>query len=252
MEKEAIKEKVGEFYKEVAKGEKMVGGDKDTLNLSLGYSKEDLDLIPKEAREGLGCGNPLEAAEIKEGETVLDLGCGKGMDAFLAAKKVGPNGLVIGVDMTSEMIDKAREIAKKRKFPQTDFRLGEIEDLPVEDNSIDLVISNCVVNLSPYKEKVYSEIFRVLKPGGRIAISDTTKNVPLPEKAMNDTQLYGTCVLGASFPNEISNMLHDAGFTNIMLETAPLSHEYAKKWGISYIDLSEYMTKTLYIATKPL
>lgn len=192
MEKNEIKKAVGDFYREVAKGNIVAKGDNEALNKSLGYSDEDLKFIPDEAKQGLGCGNPQEIAEPKLGETVLDLGSGKGMDAFLCAKKVGKEGHVIGVDMTPEMVEKAREIARKRKFPQVEFRLGEIEHLPVADNTVDLVISNCVINLSTDKEQVYKEIFRVLKPGGRIGISDTTNYKTLPEEVQSDPVLYGT------------------------------------------------------------
>ena len=141
---------------------------------------------------GLGCGNPQEKAEPKPGETILDLGCGKGMDVFIAAKKVGASGHVIGVDMTLEMVQKARMIAEKRKFTNVEFRLGEIEFLPIADNSIDLVLSNCVINLATDKSIVYREILRVLKKGGRIGISDITLSEHLPQEVLDDPRMYGT------------------------------------------------------------
>lgn len=192
MDKESIKKQVYDFYDKVAKEDKKVAGDINELNKSLGYSEEDLKEIPEEAQLGLGCGNPQEFGKPGEGEIVGDLGSGKGMDVFLAAKSVGPNGLVIGIDSNYKMVEKAREIREKRSFLNTDFRLGEIEHLPVADNSLDLMISNCVINLSTDKEQVYKEIYRVLKTGGRISISDILLKKPLPEDIKKDPNIYGT------------------------------------------------------------
>lgn len=192
LDKETIRQSVGEFYQAVAKGEKLPEVDNLALNTAIGYSKEDLAAIPEEANMGLGCGNPQEKAEPAAGEIVIDLGSGKGMDVFLASKKVGPTGHVIGIDMTPTMVTKAREIATKRHFDNVEFRLGEIEHLPVADNSIDLVLSNCVINLSTDKQQVYNEIMRVLKAGGRIGISDIICRQTLPTEVVQDPKMYGT------------------------------------------------------------
>lgn len=160
------------------------------ISESIGYSKEEMNDIPEEANLGLGCGNPQLIANIKENETVVDLGSGVGFDCFLASKKVGSKGHVIGVDMTPEMIMKAREVSKKYNYDNVDFRLGEIENLPVADNTVDVVISNCVINLSPNKQRVYNEIYRILKNGGRIAISDIVLMKELTEEMKSDEKLY--------------------------------------------------------------
>lgn len=159
------------------------------MSTTMGYSKEDMDNVPEGANMGLGCGNPVALASLKTGETVVDLGSGGGFDCFLAAKEVGKTGRVIGVDMTPEMVSKARKNAKAAKTSNVEFRLGEIEHLPVADNSADIVMSNCVINLSPDKQGVYRDVFRVLKPGGRLSISDVLATAPLPEKMRNDLNL---------------------------------------------------------------
>ncbi|MBG9980263.1 methyltransferase domain-containing protein [Facklamia lactis] len=192
INQETIQQSVADFYHDIATNKKTTNVDSDELNQSIGYSKEEIAAAPEEANMGLGCGNPQEKAQPQVGEVVVDLGCGKGFDAFIAAKAVGKTGQVIGIDMTMEMIRKAREIAKKRKFTQVDFRLGEIEHLPVADNTADLVISNCVINLSTAKQQVYNEIFRILKPGGRIGISDITLFETLPDSVYENPRMYGT------------------------------------------------------------
>lgn len=252
MEKEKIKKSVSDFYKDVAVGKENVKEDVENLGKSLGYSKEELESIPKDANLGLGCGNPQEKSKAKDGDVVVDLGGGKGMDAFLARKYCGEKGYVIGVDMTLDMINVARKIAKKKKYENVEFRLGEIENLPVRDNMADLVISNCVINLSTDKKRVYKEIFRILKPGGRISISDTSLVKHLPDSVLSNPKMYGSCIAGASTKEELEEILNDAGFIDIDIEQSEISDEYKNKWGIDEIDLKEYLRKTLTVAYKPL
>ena len=181
----------------------------------LGYESSDLEKIPEGAELGLGCGNPLGIASLQLGEVVLDLGSGGGIDCFLASEKVGPTGKVIGVDMTPEMISRARGNAAKGSFTGVEFRLGEIEHLPVADSSVDVVISNCVVNLSPDKPQVFREIFRALKPGGRVAIADLIERGEIPDDVRNDLALISCCIGGAMQPSEIESLLRSAGFGEI-------------------------------------
>ena len=184
-------------------------------SLAIGYSDEDLSGIPEDAILGLGCGNPIAESDLKEGETVLDLGSGGGIDCFFASKKVGKTGKVIGVDMTTEMINRARETLKKESLENVEFRLGEIENLPVADNTVDLIISNCVINLSPDKEKVFQEAFRVLKPGGRKNVSDIVLVKDLPEKIKNDPNYYVGCISGAIKEADYIGSIKKAGFQNV-------------------------------------
>lgn len=192
MDKQDIRKSINEFYDEVAENEVTVKVDVDKLNKSLGYTEEDLKNIPLEAQLGLGCGNPKERGKPQLGEVVADLGCGKGMDVFLASKSVGESGLVIGIDNNYNMLEKAREISHKRGFKNTAFRLGEIEYLPIGDNTLDLLMSNCVINLSTDKKQVYSEIFRVLKPNGRMSLSDIVLKENLPDEIKADPKVHGT------------------------------------------------------------
>lgn len=191
------------------------GGDVWEAMRKIGYSEEELREIPSDAVLGLGCGNPVVVALLGEGETVLDLGCGAGIDCFIAARKVGASGRVIGVDMTPEMIEKARENARKGGFRNVEFRLGEIESLPVEDCSVDVVISNCVINLSPDKERVFREAFRVLKPGGRLVISDTVLLRELPENVKRSVDAYVGCIAGALEKQEYLETIKKAGFHDV-------------------------------------
>jgi arsenite methyltransferase len=181
----------------------------------MGYTEEELSQVPDGANLGLGCGNPVALASLKEGETVMDLGCGAGFDCFLAARKVGPKGKVIGVDMTPEMVQKARENAKIGGFDNVEFRLGEIEHLPAPDNSVDVIISNCVINLVPDKAQVFREAFRVLKPGGRALISDIVLNGELPHFIKNSVAAYVGCVAGAVEEEEYLEAMRKAGFQEI-------------------------------------
>ncbi len=182
---------------------------------NMGYTEQEIKAVPEGANLGLGCGNPTAIASLQEGETVLDLGSGAGFDCFLAAQKVGKNGKVIGVDMTPEMIDKARENAQKDNYPQVEFRLGEIEHLPAADNSIDVVISNCVINLAPDKKQVLKETYRVLKPGGRLSISDLALRRQLPAKIRENVEAYVGCIAGAVLIDEYKRIVKETGFNDI-------------------------------------
>jgi len=184
---------------------------------AIGYSEKELKSIPASAIMGLGCGNPTALADLKEGETVLDLGSGAGVDVFLAANKVGPEGHVIGVDMTEEMIKTANEIAKKFGYKNVEFKLGEIENLPFENNSVDVIISNCVINLSPDKLKTYQEAYRVLKPGGRIMFSDLVTEGKLPEDIRKNFEAWAGCIAGALEKNEYLDVIKKAGFKDVSI-----------------------------------
>ena len=232
-------------------------GEKDPYQYShsLGYSDERLNELPGQANLGLGCGNPTAFSDLKFGETVLDLGSGGGMDAFIAAKLVGEEGKVIGVDMTSEMVNLAKKNAAKGGYPQVEFRQGFIEDLPVEDNSVDLVISNCVVNLSPDKARVYQEVFRVLKPGGRIAISDPIRIGEIPQEMLSSDKAFCGCISGAMSIAELETYLTSAGFTNISITPEYPPKEVIHEWlnGVdSNIFPDEFVTSMLIKATKPM
>jgi SAM-dependent methyltransferase len=187
------------------------------ISLNIGYSNEDLKNVPEGSNLGLGCGNPTALASLKSGETVIDLGSGAGFDCFLAADKVGSKGKIIGIDMTPEMIDKARENARKDNITNVEFRIGEIENLPVTDCTADVIISNCVINLSPDKEKVFKEANRVLKPGGRIMVSDIVLEKQLPESIRNNISAYISCISGAILKDDYLNIIKKAGFTDIKI-----------------------------------
>ncbi|MFO7980184.1 MAG: arsenite methyltransferase [Candidatus Aminicenantes bacterium] len=191
----------------------------------IGYSNKDIEQIPKEAVKGLGCGNPAALADLNEGETVLDLGAGAGIDVFLAANKVGPKGLVIGVDMTEEMIEKANQNAEKHGYKNVDFRLGEIENLPVKDGSIDVIISNCVINLSPDKPRTFQEAYRVLKSGGRILISDLVTEEELPDEIRSDFDAWAECIAGAMEKNAYIKTIEQAGFQDVRIISQNTFHE---------------------------
>jgi len=196
----------------------------------IGYSAKDIQAVPAESNMGLGCGNPQAIANLKEGEVVVDLGAGGGFDCFLAAKQVGRRGRVIGVDMTPEMVSKARENARKGSFANVEFRLGEIEHLPVADNTADVILSNCVINLSPDKAQVYREAYRVLKPGGRMAISDVVAVVRIPSAVKRDFEKHSGCVAGAAAVGELEQMLRDAGFSDIRVIPKKESAAFIKDW----------------------
>jgi arsenite methyltransferase len=223
-------------------------GDEESARL--GYSAEELAAAPEGANLGLGCGNPQAIAALKAGEVVVDLGAGAGFDCFLAARAVGPTGAVIGVDMTPEMVGRARDIARKSEFANVDFRLGEIEHLPVADNTADVIISNCVVNLSPDKQAVYNESFRVLKPGGRLAVSDVVATAELPQEWRDDMRLLSACISGASSVAEVEGMLRAAGFVDILIEPKDQSREFIQDWEPGR-KLDDYVLSASMTATKP-
>jgi arsenite methyltransferase len=187
----------------------------EEISRRIGYSQEDINSVPEGANLGLGCGNPVALASLKKGEIVLDLGSGAGFDCFLAAKRVGKDGKVIGVDMTPEMLDKARENARKGKYRNVEFRLGEIENLPVANGMVDVVISNCVINLSPDKKRVFEEAFRVLKPNGRLMVSDIVLMKKLPEIIKKNVQAYIGCLSGAEKKDVYLRTIENAGFQEV-------------------------------------
>ena len=215
-----------------------------------GYSEDEITDVAPGANLGLGCGNPTAIASLRDGETVLDLGSGAGFDCFLAAQEVGQDGQVIGVDMTPEMIEKARENVAKNDATNVEFRLGEIEHLPVADVSVDVIISNCVVNLSPDKSQVFSEAFRVLRPGGRLAISDVVLTTQLPADVRMDPDSVAACVAGASPIAELESMLDDVGFTEISITPKEESEALIRDWDDER-DLSEYLVSASIEGQKP-
>lgn len=228
MKEEKVKKIVREGYAKIAKKDKSCCSAPascgcDTPNVSeeisrrIGYSDQEIDSVPEGANLGLGCGNPVALASLKKGQTVLDLGSGAGFDCFLAANRVGKSGKVIGVDMTPEMLDKARENARKGKYENVEFRLGEIENLPVADGTVDVIISNCVINLSPDKKRVFEEAFRVLKANGRLMVSDIVLLKKLPEAIRKNVQAYIGCLSGAEMKSEYLQMIKDAGFQEVRI-----------------------------------
>jgi SAM-dependent methyltransferase len=198
--------------------------------LGLGYSSDDVSTVPAGANMGLGCGNPKALAALQPGEVVLDLGSGGGFDCFLAARAVGEQGQVIGVDMTPDMVSKARANAVKAGLGNVEFRLGEIEHLPVANQSVEVIISNCVINLSPDKAQVFRDAFRVLKPGGRLAIADIVATAPLPESVRQDLALYTGCVAGAALIDDLEQMVAAAGFTAIRIQPRDESRTFIREW----------------------
>jgi len=227
MKEIKIKKLVQEKYGEVAKSGSSCcapavsccsdPGSSIEISTQIGYTETELQSVPEGANLGLGCGNPIALASLKMGETVLDLGAGAGLDCFLAAKQLGETGTVIGVDMTPEMVDRAKENAKQAGFRNVDFRLGELERLPVADGSVDVVISNCVINLVPNKKQVFSEIFRVLKPEGRFVVSDIVLQNDLPEPVRHSAEAYVGCVSGAVIQDKYLRLIEEAGFGEIRI-----------------------------------
>lgn len=244
---EALREQVRSRYGDIARreGASCCGGERGPARTDaadyaekLGYSPDDMQSVPSGADMGLGCGNPHAIASLKQGETVLDLGSGGGLDCFLAARQVGPGGRVIGVDMTPDMVSKARRAAREAGYRNVEFRLGEIEHLPVADESVDVILSNCVVNLSPDKQSVFNDAFRVLRSGGRLAISDVVAVRPLPDSMRNDSGVLCGCVGGAALVADIEQMLRAAGFCDVKVEVKADSAAVISGWqhGAGYED----------------
>ncbi|HMB46297.1 MAG TPA: arsenite methyltransferase [Candidatus Methanoperedens sp.] len=260
MKQEEIKKMVRERYASVARE----GGScfspasscctsatlAEDISRRIGYGDEELTCVPEGANLGLGCGNPLALASLKEGEIVLDLGSGAGFDCFLAAKRVGKEGKVIGVDMTPDMIDRARNNARKGNYANVEFRLGEIENIPAADNSVDIVISNCVINLAPDKIGVFKEAFRVLKPGGRLMVSDIVLLKELPDFVRDSIEAYTGCVAGATKKDEYLNTIKNVGFKEVQvldetnypldfLENDPIGKQVVEKLNMPIENMKE-------------
>ncbi len=274
MEKEDIKKVVRKEYANIVKQDSSCCGPpsiccdtrtpKPDVSKKMGYTDEELQKLPKGANLGLGCGNPVALASLKEGETYLDLGSGAGIDCFLAAQRVGKTGKVIGVDMTPEMIDKARENAQKGDYENVEFRLGEIEHLPTADNSIDIITSNCVINLSPDKGAVFKEAYRVLKPNGRLMISDVVLLKELPEAILKSVEAYVGCVSGAMLKHEYLEVVKEAGFQDVKIISEvssegiwvndPLSKSLIEELGLSTEEVQDFARSVVSIkfsAVKP-
>ena len=229
-----VRDFVRETYGKVASGQQngCCGQDRPSATAAdkLGYSPQEIAALPEGADLGLGCGNPQAIASSKPGETVLDLGSGAGFDCFLASRSVGASGHVIGVDMTPEMLAKARANAVKANITNVEFRLGQIESLPVADDSVDVILSNCVINLSPDKPGAFREAFRVLKPGGRVAVADIVRTAELPPEIASDLAALCGCVAGAASVEELEIMLRNAGFQDIRIRPKDTSREFIRNW----------------------
>src|SRR3954451_6663234 len=250
---QTIREEVRRRYGATARGDKSSCGDgccTSTSSDTLGYSAEESAMAPEAANLGLGCGNPIAIASLKEGQVVLDLGSGAGFDCFLAARAVGPSGRVIGVDMTHDMLAKARKNARKNAFTNVEFRLGEIEALPVADSSVDVIISNCVINLSPEKPRVFREAFRVLKPGGRLAVADVVATASLPIEIKSDWAAYTGCMAGASQISELEQMLRKSGFKDINIAPKDSSRSFIREW-LPGKGIEDYLISATIEAVKP-
>ena len=250
---ETIREEGRRRYGATAPGENSLCGDACCTSTSanaLGYSAEDSAIASETANLGLGCGNPLAIASLRAGQVVLDLGSGVGFDCFLAARAVGSSGKVIGVDMTHDMLSKARRNAQKNGFTNVEFRLGEIEALPVGDNSIDVIISNCVINLSPEKQSVFDEASRVLKPGGRLAVADMVATAPLPDEIKSDWAAYTGCIAGALQITDLQRMLEASGFKNIKIAPKDSSRSFIREW-LPGKRVEDYLVSATIEAVKP-
>jgi arsenite methyltransferase len=257
LDKEKIKKEVKKTYGRIAASEDSCccscgcGSDNNAFAQAIGYAKEELDDLPGSANLGLSCGNPLDSIDFKETDTLLDLGSGAGFDCFIAASKIGPRGKIIGLDMTEEMIAKANHNLEETDFENIEFRLGSIEDMPVEDSTVDIVISNCVINLSTDKPKVLKEIFRVLKPKGRISIADISLKKELPEKIRKDIASYVSCVGGAILLDEYRKIVEETGFENIEIKVlGDSSHIYSNSMENTEKDLESVLSINI-TAVKP-
>jgi SAM-dependent methyltransferase len=255
MDGDKVREAVREHYGKVAALDQpgcapgCCGGGAQS-SLRLGYTEEDLAALPAGADLGLGCGNPQAIADLRPGETVIDLGSGAGFDCFLAARKVGPSGKVVGIDMTASMVSKARENAQRAKVQGVEFRLGEIEHLPVADAFADVILSNCVINLVPDKKAAFTEAFRVLKPGGRLAISDVVTTAPMPAELQSQVAALTGCVSGASSADDLRAILLDAGFSSVRIDVKPESREFIRDW-IPGSGSENYIASATIEAVKP-
>ena len=249
---DTVREEVRRRYGATASGKLARADDccTSTSATALGYSAEDATVVPAAADLGLGCGNPLAIASLKQGQVVLDLGSGAGFDCFLAARAVGKSGRVIGVDITHEMLGQARESAQKNGFTNVEFRLGEIEALPVADNSVDVIISNCVINLSPEKQRVFNEAFRVLRQGGRLVVADMVATAPLPNEIKSDWSAYTGCMAGASLITELEQMLRNAGFKDIEIAPKDSSRSFIREW-LPGKRIEDYLISATIAAVKP-
>lgn len=257
---ETVREAVRGRYAEVATaGSSCCGGGSsccgpsgtaEEISARLGYSEEELALAPEGANLGLGCGNPQAIADLKPGEVVLDLGAGAGFDCFLAGRAVGPTGHAIGVDMTAEMVARSRENARKAGMAHVEFRLGEIEHLPVADTSVDVIVSNCVINLSPDKPAVFREAYRVLKPGGRLAVSDVVATAELPAAWHEDMALLSGCISGAADIEALTKMISEAGFVDVSIKPKEESRDFIREWQPG-TKLEDYVLSANICATKP-
>ncbi len=220
------------------------------VSTRLGYSQSDLNNTPDGADMGLGCGNPRAIASLKEGEVVVDLGSGGGFDCFLAAPEVGKSGRVIGIDMTPDMVTKARSNVEKGQYTNVEFRLGEIEFMPVANNTVDVIVSNCVINLSPNKPQVFKEAFRILKVGGRLAISDIVATSELPDEMRNDPALISGCMGNASLIADLEKMIKKAGFTQVAIQPKDESKQFIKDW-TDNASVTDYLVSATIEAVKP-
>ena len=220
------------------------------ISTRLGYSEQDLSKVPSGADMGLGCGNPRAIASLKPGEVVVDLGAGGGFDCFLAAHEVGETGHVIGVDMTPDMLSKARSNAVKGKYSNVEFRLGEIEHLPIANDTADVIISNCVINLSPNKAQVFKDAYRILKPGGRLAISDVVATIELPEEMRKNADLIAGCMGNASLIEDLQEMIKSAGFVDIKIQPKDESKDFIKDWAPEH-NVTDYVVSATIEGVKP-
>ena len=223
--------------------------DLDAQTREMGYDDEELNTVADGANLGLGCGNPTAIASLEAGETVLDLGSGAGFDCFLAAQAVGVTGRVIGVDMTPEMVERSRDNAVRNETDHVEFRLGEIEHLPVADEAVDVVVSNCVINLSPDKRRVFEEAHRVLRPGGRLAVSDVVRTAPFPDDVLDDSEALAACVSGAETVDEIERLLEETGFEAVEITPKTESESFVRTWDETR-DLSDYIVSAVVEAEK--